>query len=58
MAKSPEIRSAAVGLRLRPSLKAELEDLAKQEGRTLANYIERILESQVEVAKAEVRKRR
>jgi predicted DNA-binding protein len=58
MAKSPEIRSAPVGLRLRPSLKAELEDLAKQEGRTLANYIERILEAKVEVAKTEVRKRR
>jgi hypothetical protein len=42
-----EIRSAPLGLRVRPSLKAALERLAKEEGRTLANYVERVLEAHV-----------
>jgi hypothetical protein len=44
-----ETRSASVGLRIRPSLKAALERLARSEQRTLNFYIERILETHVEV---------
>lgn len=43
-----ETRSASVGLRIKPSLKAALERLARTEERTLNFYIERILETHVE----------
>jgi hypothetical protein len=42
-----EIRSASVGMRIRPSLKAALQDLAQAEKRTLNYYIERMLEEHV-----------
>lgn len=42
-----ETRSASLGLRIKPSLKAALEALAEAEGRSLANYIERLLEAHV-----------
>jgi hypothetical protein len=42
-----ETRSASVGLRVKPSLKAALERLARSEERTLNFYIERILEAHV-----------
>jgi predicted HicB family RNase H-like nuclease len=42
-----ETRSASVGLRIRPSLKAALERLARAEERTLNFYIERVLETHV-----------
>jgi predicted HicB family RNase H-like nuclease len=42
-----ETRSASVGLRVKPSLKAALERLARAEERTLNFYIERILEAHV-----------
>jgi hypothetical protein len=43
-----ETRSAPLGLRIRPSLKAALEKLALEDKRTLASYIEIILEDHVE----------
>jgi predicted HicB family RNase H-like nuclease len=43
-----ETRSASVGLRIKPSLKAALERLARAEERTLNFYIERVLETHVE----------
>jgi predicted HicB family RNase H-like nuclease len=43
-----ETRSASVGLRIKPSLKASLERLARAEERTLNFYIERVLETHVE----------
>jgi predicted HicB family RNase H-like nuclease len=43
-----ETRSAAVGLRIKPSLKAALERLARADERTLNFYIERVLETHVE----------
>jgi predicted HicB family RNase H-like nuclease len=43
-----ETRSASVGLRIRPSLKAALERLARAEERTLNFYVERVLETHVE----------
>ena len=49
MAKD-ETRSIALNVRVRPSLKAELEKLAAQDKRTLSNFIELILERAVEDA--------
>jgi predicted HicB family RNase H-like nuclease len=43
-----ETRSATVGLRIKPSLKAALERLARTEERTLNFYIERIIEAHVQ----------
>jgi predicted HicB family RNase H-like nuclease len=43
-----ETRSASVGLRIKPSLKAALERLARAEERTLNFYVERVLETHVE----------
>jgi hypothetical protein len=43
-----ETRSAPLGLRIRPSLKVALEKLALEDKRTLAGYIEIILEDHVE----------
>jgi predicted HicB family RNase H-like nuclease len=45
---SGETRSASVGLRIKPSLKAALERLARADERTLNFYIERVLETHVE----------
>jgi hypothetical protein len=44
-----ETRSASVGLRIKPSLKAALERLARAEERTLNFYIERVLETHLEI---------
>jgi hypothetical protein len=46
-----ETRTASVGLRIKPSLKAALEDLARAEARTLNFYIERVLDAHVEAKK-------
>jgi predicted transcriptional regulator len=43
-----EPRSASIGFRLRPRLKAELEQLARQDRRALSSYIELALEAHVE----------
>ena len=40
-------RSAQINLRVRPSLKAKLEKLAKQDRRTLSGYVEMLLEDHV-----------
>jgi hypothetical protein len=40
-------RIAQINLRVRPSLKAKLEKLAKQDRRTLSGYIEMLLEDHV-----------
>lgn len=37
------VRTAAIGIRVEPELKAVLEKAAKEDGRTVASYIERIL---------------
>jgi hypothetical protein len=47
-----ELRNASVGLRIKPSLKAELERLAKADKRTLASFIEIALEEHVAARKA------
>ena len=48
-----ENRTAALSYRVRPSLKAELERLAKVERRNLSQYIELVLEAHVEAKKRE-----
>jgi predicted HicB family RNase H-like nuclease len=54
-----ETRSASVGLRIKPSLKAALERLARAEERTLNFYVERILEAHVaQAAQAEARRKK
>ena len=40
-------RIAQINLRVRPSLKAKLEKLAKQDRRTLSAYVEKLLEDYV-----------
>jgi hypothetical protein len=40
-------RIAHLNLRVRPSLKAKLEKLAKQDRRTLSAYVEKLLEDHV-----------
>jgi hypothetical protein len=47
MAES-ETRSAPLGLRIRPSLKNALDTLARNDKRTLASYVELVLEEHVE----------
>ena len=47
-----EKRTAPLGLRIRPSLKSALEKLAKDDKRTLAAYIEIVLEAHVEQAES------
>jgi hypothetical protein len=42
-----ETRSAPVGLRIRPSLKAALQELAAADKRTVAAYVELVLEEHV-----------
>ena len=42
-----ELRTAPLGLRIRPSLKAVLDALAAEARRPLANYIEMLLEDHV-----------
>jgi hypothetical protein len=46
-AGSGELRSAPLGLRIKPSLKAELDRLALADQRTLAGYVELVLEEHV-----------
>ena len=40
-------RTAQMNLRVRPTLKAQLEKLAKKDRRTLSAYIEKLLEDHV-----------
>jgi predicted transcriptional regulator len=42
-----EIRSTSIKVRLRPTLKAALERLARSDDRTLASYVERVLAGHV-----------
>jgi predicted HicB family RNase H-like nuclease len=40
-------RSAQMNLRVRPTLKAKLERLAKEDRRTLSAYVEKLLEDHI-----------
>jgi len=48
-----EARSAQIGFRAKPSLKADLERLAKNDRRSLASYLEIVLEAHIEAKKKE-----
>jgi hypothetical protein len=50
-------RTAALGLRLTPNLKEALAALAKAERRTLASYVELVLEDHVEQKRKKGKKR-
>ena len=43
-------RNAQMNLRVRPTLKAKLERLAKEDRRTLSAYVEKLLEDHVRSA--------
>lgn len=47
-----ELRTAPLGLRLKPSMKAELQELADADRRKLATYIEMVLEDHLAAKKA------
>jgi hypothetical protein len=51
-----QTRTAPVGLRFTPSLKEALAELAKADHRTLASYIELVLEAHVEAKRHEAKK--
>jgi hypothetical protein len=53
-----ERRDAQIGFRVKSALKAELERLAKADGRSLANYLERLFEAHVDAKKKQEGKRR
>jgi hypothetical protein len=53
-----ETRDAQIGFRIKPSLKAELERLAKADRRSLASYLEILLEAHVADAKRKEGKKR
>lgn len=53
-----ETRDAQIGFRVKPSLKAELERLAKADHRSLANYLEVLLAAHIEAKKKQEGKRR
>jgi hypothetical protein len=52
MSKGVEKKDQPVGLRLRKSLKTDLDDLAAADRRPLATYIEIVLEEHVAAKKA------
>jgi predicted HicB family RNase H-like nuclease len=52
-----ELRTAPLGLRIRPSLKAALLRLAEADKRPLATYVELALEAHVEAKKKEGKRR-
>jgi predicted DNA-binding protein len=49
-------RDAQIGFRVRSELKSELERLAKADGRSLANYLERLFEAHVEAKRQDGKK--
>jgi hypothetical protein len=48
-----ELRSVPLGLRIKPSLRAELDRLAEADRRTLASYVEIVLEAHVDAKRQE-----
>jgi predicted DNA-binding protein len=56
-APAEQVRTAALGLRITPNLKEALAALAKAERRTLASYVELVLEAHVEQKRKEGKRR-
>ena len=42
-----EKRTSIINVRLTPTTKSELSDLAKSEGRTVSNYVEQLIIEQI-----------
>jgi hypothetical protein len=57
-APTTETRTAPVGLRFTPSLNEALVELARADRRTLASYIELVLEAHVEAKRQDGKKPR
>jgi predicted DNA-binding protein len=51
------VKPSAYSFRFDPELRAHLERLAKADGRTLANYIERVLWHHVEETKRDTKRK-
>lgn len=49
-------RDAAISVRVEPALKKELEELAKDDRRTLASYVEGILAAHVEAQRKKAKR--
>jgi hypothetical protein len=56
-AQAVELRSEPLGLRIKPSMKAELQALADADRRKLAAYIEIVLEKHITEEKAKPKKK-
>jgi predicted HicB family RNase H-like nuclease len=50
-----ESKTAVLNVRIKPSVKAMIERLADADGRSLANYIERLIEAAGEAAQGSTR---
>jgi predicted HicB family RNase H-like nuclease len=50
-------RTASIGIRVEPTLKAEVEKLAKEDGRTVAQWIERLIVRELHAVKTQQPKR-
>jgi predicted HicB family RNase H-like nuclease len=48
--RAKEQKTAVLNVRIRPSIKAIVERLADADGRSLANYVERLIENADDVA--------
>ena len=57
-APTEQTRTAPLGLRITPNLKEALAALAKAERRTLASYVELVLEEHIESKKKQAGKKR
>jgi hypothetical protein len=53
-----EKNTAIIAFRVRPSVKAELERLAKAERRPLSNYLQVVVEDYLEAKRQEAKKKR
>lgn len=56
VSEDAELRTAPLGLRLKPSMKADLQALADADRRKLATYVEIVLEEHIATKKAAKRK--
>lgn len=56
--KSPETRDARLGVRLHTDLREALEHLAKEDGRSISQYVERVLAEHVRQKGAAGKQRR
>jgi hypothetical protein len=58
VADDEEKNTAVIAFRVKPSVKAELERLAKAERRPLSNYLSVVVEDHIEAKRQEGKKKR